>query len=314
MDPPTLSGKPMSFWGSMQKDIRATLDQNLMLLYFRAYGSATDVFPGHWRPVEWTLEDFVYFFDCPELESAWTAYVDEYLTNPLDDTSPSWWYVVDRMNYLLTRPDLLANYLNIRPASQINKSGWGHVDYIAAFIFRLLHYRNHIDEGKPQTRDDFQTRQAAYAQSFGRDNPFYARWDAVDKWAAGFLLFCKLSFERDAYYGGMEYANSRAAGRSTEQKPVPPQPKLPQIERTQPKQVSFEQQPTLFQQSQPKQLELQPTNQQPSESNGGKIPEQLMADLTWKLGAETARQYSEQILKGASTAEATELLNRLGYP
>ncbi|KAI1209714.1 uncharacterized protein F4807DRAFT_467598 [Annulohypoxylon truncatum] len=199
MDPPTLSGKPTSFWGSMQKDIQAALEQNLVVLYFKAYGSAGGVLPGHWRPIKWTLEDFVYFYDCPEMESAWMSYVDEYLSAPTESTSPSWFSVVDTMNEILERPEDIINYLNIRPAKEVDKSHWRHVNHIAAFIFRLLYYRSHIEEGTPATRDDFQTRQAAYADSFGRNNPFYLSWDSCDKWAAAFLLFCKLSFERDVY-------------------------------------------------------------------------------------------------------------------
>ncbi|KAI0881475.1 uncharacterized protein GGS22DRAFT_192109 [Annulohypoxylon maeteangense] len=199
MDPPTLSGRPTSFWNALQRDLQTSLDKNNMIVYFRAYGSANGVFPGHWRPVYWTLEDFAYFYDCPEKESAFAAYVDECVSKSKEDSNPTWWQVVDVMNELFTRPDLLVNYLGLRPADQIDKSNWRKVDHAVAFICRLLNYRDHLDSGTPTTRDDFQTRQAAYASSYGRNNPFYARWDSTDKWAAAFLLFCMLTSEREDY-------------------------------------------------------------------------------------------------------------------
>ncbi|KAI2468703.1 hypothetical protein F4781DRAFT_432081 [Annulohypoxylon bovei var. microspora] len=336
MDPPTLSGKPLVFWGDIEEDIKATLDQNLAWLYFRFSGSADGVFPGQWRQVTWTLDDFVYFFDCPETEAAWTSYVNDYLSTSWATARPIWSDVVDAMQHILTRPEDVPNYLNLRPADQIDKSRWNDVDHVVAFIFRLLNYRNHIEEGAADTRDDFQARQAAYAGSFGRDNPFYFRWDSADKWAAAFLLYAKLIFRRDMYVADQlkknpkdfyeQYTKAIAEGNPDlgleerylniskgliREKNTQPNQKPAQEPDQQPDQQPVQQPPPEPTQTLTQEITKEPTQETPQEpgQGPGQQPDQLPVEVKDRLtveqremmaqaiAAEAARLHSEWLLK-----------------
>ncbi|KAI1091816.1 hypothetical protein F5B19DRAFT_457025 [Rostrohypoxylon terebratum] len=253
MDPPTLTGKPTAFWLALREDLQRGLNLNRTGIYFRAYGSAPGVYPGHWPLPKWSMEDFAYFFDCPEMEAALASYVNEYLRITPKPSCPSWWDVVSAMNSILADPTNFDDYLNVRPVKKINKANWSHVNHIAAFIFRLLHYRNHLQDGTPATRDSFQTRQANYAASFGKFNPFYGVWATHDKWACAFLLFTKLSSEREGYFKGN-------GGPIDPHRPKQPQPVQKQPTGQQPFGLS-PQKPQQPQRQQPAQQ--QPKGQQP---------------------------------------------------
>lgn len=245
----------MAFWLNLRNDLQTALYRNKAILYFRAYGSAANVYPGHWPAIKWTLEDFAYFFDCPEMEAALYSYINEYVRNTTAPTRPDWWQVVDTMNTVLANPANVNDYLNIKPLNEINKSKWQHNDYIAAFIFRLLHYRNHLEAGTAATRDEFQTRQANYAASFGQTNPFYGAWTTYDKWACAFLLYTKLAAEREAFLeGNGGPINIQPGPQNTT---APPQQPIQQPVQ-QPTQTSYQQ---LFQT--PVQQPVQPPAQQP---------------------------------------------------
>ncbi|KAI1104586.1 hypothetical protein F4804DRAFT_332124 [Jackrogersella minutella] len=198
MDPPTLSRQPTIFWGALKKAIQADAENNLAWVYFKTNGWGSNVPLVQPREVGWTLDDFVSFYDCPETERSWAKYVNFHLSRSYQTNFPTWPEVVDAMNNLFASPAHIPDLLGLR--AEVNRTGWGPMNHVLEFVLTLLNYRYiTVEGGTPASRDDFQTRQATYASSFGSKNPFYLPWDSSDKWVAAYLLYAKLAFEQQRY-------------------------------------------------------------------------------------------------------------------
>ncbi|KAI1077295.1 hypothetical protein F5B20DRAFT_269437 [Whalleya microplaca] len=206
MNPPSASGdKPVEFWGAAKANLLKEVNRNSAVLYYRVFGgSDPTVAP---REVQWTLDDFVCFFDCEECNLAWTAYRDEFLKSSPYAASPSWNEVYVFLQNLFKTPDILPDYIGLRKADEVDRTEWMQVDYISAFVLRLLNYRSHLEFGTCDTRTDFMRRQAAFAKSVGASNPFYQSWDGSDKWVAAYLLYTKLMYEQDRF--AIDHLHSR---------------------------------------------------------------------------------------------------------
>ncbi|KAI1414883.1 hypothetical protein F5Y13DRAFT_196841 [Hypoxylon sp. FL1857] len=197
--PPSSSGgNPHLFWDRQKEDLQGELETNMAMIYFKVYGWANNtISPTRWRDVEWSVSDFAIFYDCPEAERAWAEFRDDYMSkNPLA-TSPSWQAVVDVMQEVMGNPEEVPDYMNLRP--EVDKSDWLREDHWVAYILRLLRYKSTIETANPDTLPDFERRVWQYAWSFGTRDSFYKPWDASDKWAAAYLLYVKLGYERDVY-------------------------------------------------------------------------------------------------------------------
>ncbi|KAI1647666.1 hypothetical protein F4815DRAFT_503119 [Daldinia loculata] len=198
------------FWERLQANTKDDLTRGSASLYFRAYGQADRVLlPSQWREVGWTIQDFAYFYDSPEYESARSEYIDQCLMRYPLAAFPTWQEVVDGMQVLFTRPDAIVDYMFIRPKIWINKEIWRPLDYAVAFILRLLNHREHIhsdvvDGGEFVDGNEYWMEwQKAYAQFLGSVQPFYQPWDSSDKWTAAFLLYLKLQYEHEIHVRGL---------------------------------------------------------------------------------------------------------------
>ncbi|KAI1138232.1 hypothetical protein F5Y05DRAFT_55317 [Hypoxylon sp. FL0543] len=199
--PPSLSnGDPAPFWGALENNIIAGLEESIASLYFRCYGWDDNAISSEiWRDVEWTIGDFAIFYDCPEAEAAWETFVKDYLSQNPIERSPEWREITIELQRVLGDVDRLQDYTNMHPADQVEKGFWTREDHWIAYILRMINYRSIIYHAGPEDLGDFEHRVWAYAFSFGADNPFYRQWDASDKWCAMYLLYAKLSFLRDSY-------------------------------------------------------------------------------------------------------------------
>ncbi|OTA85985.1 hypothetical protein M434DRAFT_15962 [Hypoxylon sp. CO27-5] len=198
---PTLNNElPTAFWETLEDGIVDALAYQNASIYYRAYGWIDGAMEAsEWRDVTWTLNDFAYFYHCPESADAFARFRDDYLRNHPLEKSPSWQEVVDAMERVLGQPERIPDFLHLRPDGLIDKSTWVREDHWVAYILRLLRYRKMIERLDPANLDEFQTRVYNYARTFGRDNPFYYEWDACDKWVASYLLYAKLSHEKDVF-------------------------------------------------------------------------------------------------------------------
>ncbi|KAI1463158.1 uncharacterized protein F4812DRAFT_464010 [Daldinia caldariorum] len=203
--PPHLDLGQEPFWQHLQRNLEQGLAQGSASLYFRLYGRTDHTPPpSEWREVEWTLQDFAYFYDCPEYEAARMAYLTGVAIFPLAPF-PTWAEVVYGMQFLFNHVDMLVDYMHVRPEVLINKSPWKPLDFAVGFVLRLLNYREHIesdviDRGEMVNKNtDFLERQINYANTLGKVQPFYQHWGSSDKWTAAFLLYTKLQFEHEAY-------------------------------------------------------------------------------------------------------------------
>ncbi|OTB05081.1 hypothetical protein M426DRAFT_10925 [Hypoxylon sp. CI-4A] len=201
-DPPTLSGNPVEFWQPLESPVKESPDRDQAYTYFTAYGWIPDtVALEEWRRPLWSLKDFAYFYDCPASEAAFLAYINGTGNNQQGVTFPSWVTVVEAMQNAFANPGTLPYFLGTRAMTDEANKALTTADHVVSYILKLVVYRNHLEEGTPDSRDDFQARQSYYALSFGRDNPFYWAWDASDKWVAAFLLYKKLEHRRNKYLG-----------------------------------------------------------------------------------------------------------------
>ncbi|KAI0845306.1 hypothetical protein F5Y00DRAFT_265710 [Daldinia vernicosa] len=199
------------FWENLEANIKDDYARGSASLYFRAYGQADRVLlPSQWREVGWTLQDFAFFYDCPEYESARSAYVEQCLIKYPVAALPTWNEVVNGMQILFTRPDAIADYLFIRPNVWVNKDIWRPLDYAVAFILRLLNYREHLYSDVVNGGGEFVEGnkywmgwQKAYADILGAVQPFYKPWDSSDKWTAAFLIYLKLKHEHETHIMGL---------------------------------------------------------------------------------------------------------------
>ncbi|KAI2604247.1 uncharacterized protein GGS25DRAFT_525525 [Hypoxylon fragiforme] len=206
MEPPTLSKNSAAFLKPLKEKMKEAIDGGDASTYFCLYGfTDLTISSQTFKDVQWTLEDFAYFYDSPAYAKAWSEFRTQYL-----DTEPwalleSWDRVAMALSMLNRFPEQIPPYAGKEEA---DKSQWGQLDYICWFIYRLLNNRSHIENGTAESRDDFETQQAAYAQSFGRDNRFYGVWNDSDRWVAMYLLYCKLLWEQEQYvkekYGGSD--------------------------------------------------------------------------------------------------------------
>ncbi|KAI8963655.1 hypothetical protein F5Y11DRAFT_346304 [Daldinia sp. FL1419] len=199
--PPHLNSSMYPFEEHLKASIEADLKRGSASLYFRAYGQADGVIPpAKWRDVKWTIDDFNYFYDCPEFEEAMWDFMEECVVDfPLFEF-PSWEYVVDAMQYLFLVPEYIVDFMNIKPEVEIDKTAWLPIDHTVGFILRLLNYREHIHidavgEGEYSDRsNEFLAEQKNYSKLSGSVDPFYGIWDGSDKWTAAFLLYLKLKY------------------------------------------------------------------------------------------------------------------------
>ncbi|KAI0096320.1 hypothetical protein F4776DRAFT_560312 [Hypoxylon sp. NC0597] len=198
---PTLDDEtPKFFWEALETDIADTLRYQEASLYFKVFGWVDNgITPSKWRDVLWTITDFAYFYHCPESRDAFARFRYDYLYQHPLEASPSWQEVVNAMDRVVTDPEHLPDYLNLRRAHEIDKSTWVKEDYWVAYILRLLQYRKKIEKGHPADMDEFEARVYYYSRTVGYENPFYYEWDASDRWAAAYLLYAKLSYERDLF-------------------------------------------------------------------------------------------------------------------
>ncbi|KAI0106752.1 hypothetical protein F4814DRAFT_455378 [Daldinia grandis] len=203
MAPPHLK-LSFPFWENLATNFRKDFERGSASLYFRAYGQADQVLlPSQWREVGWTIQDFAYFYDSPEYESAISEYVDQCLLEYPLAAFPTWQEVVNGMQLLFTRPDAIVDYIFIRPEVWINKEIWRPLDYAVAFILRLLNHREHLRADVTDTSDAIDGKkywmdwQKTYAEFLGSVEPFYQPWDSSDKWTAAFLLYIKLGCEHE---------------------------------------------------------------------------------------------------------------------
>ncbi|KAI1384075.1 uncharacterized protein F4822DRAFT_440242 [Hypoxylon trugodes] len=199
MDPPTLNKNPWTgYMDRFSAELLKDVENEMVGVYFRAYGF-TDytINPSAWEEPQWTLQDFANFYSCPAMVQAVSWYDKIYLSkNPLVMIQP--WHAVAAVIQETFRhePAKAAIYMSLHGNIMPNPRP---IDYALTFILSLLHYRNHIHDETPATRDDFQTRQATYAQSFGRNNPFYRQWNGSDKWTCAFLLYLALYHRHNQY-------------------------------------------------------------------------------------------------------------------
>ncbi|KAI5861484.1 hypothetical protein GGS23DRAFT_612043 [Durotheca rogersii] len=200
MDPPMVTRNLLRFWGPSKVDLKETFDADLQSLYSTAYGLINqNISRDQWRMVQWTLDDFAQFYDCEEYAKAWSTFVRLWLNQNLLVALPSWEDVVEALQDVFETPEVFHEYVGLCPESKLPLATWEPIDYICAFIIRLLNYRRHFNDGTAASGSDFEFLQAMYAGSFGSDNPFYHPWDAVDKWAAAYLLYVKLKYECNLY-------------------------------------------------------------------------------------------------------------------
>ncbi|KAK6949595.1 hypothetical protein Daesc_009678 [Daldinia eschscholtzii] len=197
MQPPRLNLGQEPFWRHLQ----ANLDQDLAKDHTPP--------PSERREVGWTLQDFAYFYNCPEYESARTQYLKSIAVFPLAPF-PTWPEVVRGMQFLFNNVDLLVDYMLVRPEGFMDKSLWKPLDHAIEFILRLLNYREHLESDFIIDRDeltdesrDFLSRQVYYANTFYDAKPFYQRWDGSDKWTAAFLLYTKLQYEYENHVNAL---------------------------------------------------------------------------------------------------------------
>ncbi|KAI0839109.1 hypothetical protein F5Y06DRAFT_27849 [Hypoxylon sp. FL0890] len=192
--------QPFSFWAHERSGIIDQLDANKASLIFRAFGwHDNGVISEHWQDVDWTLDDFARFYDCPYEEKEWNEFVNDYLSrNPLE-RSPDWKEIVATMHVIFSSPGLIRNHVGVPPGSPTDKRYWDKYSHWTAYILRLIQYWHTIDDSDGTDLGDFEMGVRAYAQSFGEHNSFYSRWGNSDKWIAMYLLYLKLATKRDDY-------------------------------------------------------------------------------------------------------------------